>query len=108
MYNFSSDVVDRPLKINQIQKKIGKEVTSLTHASIALFADNAALSYSSSCIEDLQHKLNFDLKIVACWLQENKLTLDASESKFMLIANSKKLKNTSCFMLTVKLKSIWE
>ena len=59
----------------------------LRYASIALFANDTALSYWSPT----------DLKIIACWLEENKLTLNTSKSKFMLIANSKKLKNVSDF-----------
>ena len=74
---------------------------SLSHASIALFADDAALSFSSSSLEDLQFKLNLDLKNVAHWLEKNKLTLNTSKSKFMLIADSKKRKDTCQLRLTV-------
>ena len=74
---------------------------SLSDASIALFADDAALSFSSSSLEDLQFKLNLDLKNVAHWMEKNKLTLNTSTSKFMLIADSKKLKDTCHFRLTV-------
>ena len=42
-----------------------------------------------------------DPKNIACWLEENKLTLNTSKSKFMLIVNSKKLKNVSHFKLTI-------
>ena len=41
------------------------------------------------------------IKNMSCWLEENKLTLDTSKSNFMLIANSKKLKNVSHFKLTI-------
>ena len=74
---------------------------SLSHASIALFADDAALSFSSSSLEDLQFKLNLDLKNVAHWLEKNRLTLNTSKSKFMLIADSKKQKDTFHLRLTV-------
>ena len=74
---------------------------SLTHASIALFSDDAALSHSSTFLEDLQLKLNLDLNNVTCWLAKNKLTLNTSKSKFMFIADSKKLKDTSHFRVTV-------
>ena len=70
--------------INEVRK-------SLRYAFIALFADDTALSYLSPT----------DLKNIACWLEENKLTLNMSKSKFMLIANSKKLKNVSDFKLTI-------
>ena len=46
---------------------------SLSHASIALFADDTALSFSSSSLEDLQFKLNLVLKNVAYWMNKNKL-----------------------------------
>ena len=70
--------------INEVHK-------SLRYASIALFADDQAMSYWSP----------IDLKNMACWLEENKLTLNTSKSNFMLIANSKKLKNVSHFKLTI-------
>ena len=69
--------------INEVRK-------SLRYAFIALFADDTALFYLSPT----------DLKNIACWLEENKLTLNTSKSKFMLIVNSKKLKNVSHFKLT--------
>lgn len=74
-----------------------------TYASMALFADDAALSYLSSCQEDLELKLNIHLKNVACWLEENKLTLHISKSKFMHIADSRKLKDTSHLILVLSL-----
>ena len=74
---------------------------SLSHASIALFADYAGLYFSSSSLEDLQFKLNLDLKNVVHWLEKNKVTLNTLKSKFMLIADSKKLKDTCHFRLTV-------
>ena len=45
---------------------------SLSRASIALFADDAALSFFSSSLEDLQSKLNLDLKNVEHWLEKKK------------------------------------
>ena len=77
------------MDINEVHK-------SLRYASIALFADDTALSYWSPT----------DLKNIACWLEENKLTFNTSKSKFMLIANSKKLKNVSHFMLTVNNRTL--
>ena len=74
---------------------------SLSHSSIVLLADDAALSFSSSSLEDLQFKLNLDFKNLTHWLERNKLTLNTSKSKFMLIADSKKLKDTCHFRLTV-------
>ena len=44
---------------------------SLSHASVALFVDDAALSFSSSSLEDLQFKLNLELKNVAHWMEKN-------------------------------------
>ena len=43
---------------------------------------------------------------MAGWLEENKLTFNTSKPKFMLIANSKKLKNVSHFMLTVNNRTL--
>ena len=74
---------------------------SLSHASIALSADDAVLSFSSSSLEDLQFKLNLDLKNVAHWLEKNKPHLNTLKSKFMLMTDSKKLKDTCHFRVTV-------
>lgn len=55
----------------------------------------------------MQHKLNIDLKNVACWLEENILTLNTTKSKFMLIVNSKKeLKNICHLKLTVNNRTL--
>lgn len=71
-------------ELTEHMKEFGVVHKSLQYAFLALFAEQVKYS---------------DLKNVACWLEENELTLNTSKSKFMLIANSKKLKNAPHFKL---------
>ena len=62
---------------------------------MTLFADDAAMSYSSNCPSDLEDKLNEDLADVASWLHRNKFVLNVCKSKFMIVGNTRKLASFS-------------
>ena len=64
---------------------------NLRNSNITLYADDAAIYCAHSCVDNLQSKLNIDLKIVTDWQKVNYLTLNVSKSKFMLIGSSKRL-----------------
>ena len=57
---------------------------------VKLFADDTFLSYSSDNYEDLQRKVNEELININNWLKNNKLTLNISKTKYMIITNRKK------------------
>lgn len=50
-----------------------------------LFADDAVLIHSHTDINTLNTKIQEDLNKISTWLSANKLTLNASKSKFMII-----------------------
>ena len=64
---------------------------TLNNSNITLYADDAAICCAHSLVNNLQSKLNVDLKAVTDWLKVNHLTLNVSKLKFMLIGSSKRL-----------------
>ena len=64
---------------------------TLNNSNITVYADDAAIYCAHSCVDDLQSKLNVDLKAATDWLEVNHLTLNVSKSKSMLIGSSKRL-----------------
>ena len=54
----------------------------------------------------MESKLNSDLFKIAIWLQENKLTLNLSKTKFMVMGSDRKLNNFPQLHLTVMDKEI--
>ena len=58
------------------------EATSLY---IKLFADDTFLCAQNSCFTKLESEVNAELSKVASWFLSNKLTLNVSKSKFMII-----------------------
>ena len=65
----------------------------IKHAQLSLYADDTVLYYFSNTSQDLEEKLNADLRNVCVWLNENKLTLNTKKTKFMIIGSSRKLSN---------------
>lgn len=56
-----------------------------------LYADDSNLTYSAKNIKEVQTMINEDLKEVHTWLKANKLTLNISKTKYMLMATRQKL-----------------
>ena len=63
----------------------------LQFTNATLYADDTALYCSSESANDLQDKLNHDLASVTNWMRSNKLTLNTSTSKFMLVGSRRRL-----------------
>ena len=78
----------------------------LQNTTVTLFADDTALYCSSQSAHELRTMLNEDLDRLAHWLQQNKLTLKISKSKFMLTGGPKKLKSLSKVTLNTKNKEL--
>ena len=64
-----------------------------TNFIVKLFADDTLLSLDSANYLDLQRRVNEELRKVSRWLRNNKLTLNISKTKFMIISNKKKPPN---------------
>lgn len=73
-----------------------------THSKVVLYADDTALFVSGDNVEDIQRRLNEDLKATSLWLYNNKLTLNAKKTKCMLFGSIPRLANiTDPLQITV-------
>ena len=68
--------------------------TCLNHCQVALYADDTVIYFSSSSIAEIKHYLNEDLSKLSLWFNRNRLTLNISKSKFILIGSPQKI--SSC------------
>ena len=58
-----------------------------------LYADDTEIYPSSHSVNDLIDNINYDLNIVAQWMENNKLQFHPKKSKRMFIASPYKIKN---------------
>ena len=63
-------------------------------ANSLLFADDTTIQWVGADTQDLYSRASHDLKKAEIWFNANKLTLNASKTKFIYYQNGKK-KNTS-------------
>ena len=59
--------------------------SELQHSKMTMFADDVAFYCHANSPTNLQSKLNADLAAITSWLHDNKLTLNVTKSKFMVI-----------------------
>ena len=64
------------------------------------FADDTNIYYSCKNLDDLESKLNQELKIVAEWMKSNRLALSILKTNFIFF-HSKKLKSRKLFHLKI-------
>ena len=65
----------------------------------SIFGDDTGISVSSDSVPDIQRVLREDISAIQHWMHENKLTLNALKTEFILIASKPRLKEierTSC------------
>ena len=70
-------------------------INDLPNASnfyIKLFADDAFLCAQNLDVQLLEDEVNVEIEKVYQWLKSNKLTLNISKSKFMIVSNKKHVK----------------
>ena len=75
----------------------------VSKCKVVLYADDTALFYASKDVSEIQRTLNFELGRVHTWLSDNKLTLNVSKTKSMLLGTSKRLNQRSSKVLTVQI-----
>jgi len=63
----------------------------LSNAEPRMYADDTHISFASNITDNINTVLNVDLARVEKWLSANKLTLNASKTKFMSIGSRQKL-----------------
>ena len=64
----------------------------LKNSISSIFADNVRISVSSGSVLDVQRMLREVISAVQLWMRENKLTLNALKTEFILIASKPRLK----------------
>ena len=65
--------------------------SELQHSKMTMFADDMAFYCHESSPTNLQSKLNADLATITSWLHDNKLTLNVTKSKLLVIGGRNKL-----------------
>ena len=63
----------------------------VSHCKVNLYADDTALLYAGKSVDDIGEKLTADMGKVAVWMEESRLTLNASKTKAMLFGSHFKL-----------------
>ena len=66
---------------------------AIQNSKTEIYADDTNVSNLSHSIALLEKEVNDDLYRLCCWLQANKLSVNKSKSKFMIIASPSYLKN---------------
>ena len=66
--------------------------SELQHSKMTMFADDMAFYCHENSPTNLQSKLNADLAAITSWLHDNKLTLNVTKSKFMVVGGRNKLR----------------
>ena len=60
-----------------------------------MFADDTSLSCNGSSSNEIDNKLNDDLKVVHIWLTANKLTLNQKKTEYMIIGSRQRIDSVS-------------
>ena len=63
----------------------------LEQCEVAIYADDTVIYFSSSCVTEIEIFINGDLSKLSLWHSTDRLTLNVSKSKFVLIGSPKKL-----------------
>ena len=71
------------------------------NCEVAMYADDTILYYFAKEPHLLEETLNYDLLRVAQWLHGNKLTLNLTKTKSMIIGSIRKLVGISSFSLSI-------
>ena len=78
---------------------------AIQHSEVSSYADDAVLYRFAKEPRELESKLNADLYNVELWLNANRLTLNLSKTKSILIGSNKKLINIFSLSLSILIVS---
>ena len=62
-----------------------------------MYADDMSISYASMDMNELFNDITDELDLVSSWMRQNKLSLNAEKSEFMLIGHPKQLNRAKDF-----------
>ena len=82
------------------------DLPSASEFSTTLFADDTYLALADNNLLRLEHKGNFQLRLVDKWLRKNKLTLNLSKITYLLFNKQPHLPISSKFNLFINQKKI--
>lgn len=57
---------------------------ALSSSQIIMYADDAALVVSGTCLQEIQTRITSELKNLSSWFFENRLTLNADKTKYVI------------------------
>ena len=77
------------------------DLPNATNLFSILFADDTTLQLSSSNIVSLYEQANVELDKLADWFKANKLTLNISKTKYMILMNKSKVVGFACHNLKI-------
>ena len=63
---------------------------AIKFSTVHHFAGDTNLLVSNSCIKKIQDQINLDLKYLCKWLKANKISLNASKTKFLIFRHQNK------------------
>ena len=66
---------------------------SLHYSEVNIYADDTIISFSSDSISDINKNVNSDLLCLKTWMGSNKLSLNVTKTRTILIGARKKLKD---------------
>ena len=75
--------------------------SSVKNGRVMMYADDTMILYSATSGTEIQSRLNEDLHNVSHWLKENRLVLNTSKTKYMIIGTSQRLANVEPVELQV-------
>lgn len=83
-------------------------VKTLKYGTCNLFADDMILYVNSDDADEIEYKINMDLKEISKWLKQNSLKLNVNKTNFMLIRDSHKRISTNRCRISIEDEKIEE
>ena len=65
----------------------------LCHSQPRMYAGDTSITFASSSVEEINECINSDLEEIRLWLTANKLTLNLTKTKLLLIGSRQRLSN---------------
>ena len=67
----------------------------LQHSQPRMYADDTSITFAGSDVDEMNNCINFDLGRIREWLAARKLTLNMTNTEFLLIGSKKRLLNST-------------
>ena len=67
----------------------------------SMYADDTAVFYFADNIDELRISLQYDMQTISYWMRENRLSLNVSKTKLMLVGSKPKLQQYRGFSISL-------